>query len=600
MRTQHTQHAQQAEVGVGRLGWRLLGLVVALLVGVMVAPEAGAQGMSLSSSPSGTVEVTYGAPREVTLDLSAQPDPGSPVMVTLVSTDPEVAQLKLGDAAPADRVTLEFTNTQWQGVSFTIAPVRDGKTIIIQMMHAGTQPSFTFLTVHVRTVKQHGQITLRSLVDQPWFPISPGVHGGWLMDHSMGEAQSVTYEVSLDAAACATGPAEVHIRSGKSTWTQYKWNNQLDFGEGATPHASGHTRGQHLWATLTFPQATCTTPKPVTITSFPDYETRGADPAWAYLHHTLKQRNGVKASEPGPTLRIWVVDRAEYVYVLNATLGDTYEDKIAYTKRVSTGYGGTGYDDDGKWYSDYDDNVHEILLRMPISFWNPTRLWLRPPSDSRVMGQLRYTEFCIYLPIFEKLQADRMSRHAGVLNIGNHNPQGRGPIPLKQITLQPIQYKIHSFGPGREGLPIRDALRIGTYEFTLPVQMQRYSEVVSRDGDCQAAPTSGVGKWETVYVGGPVALSSDKSLQGNEVAAWLSDSANTDVAPFVIEDDDWGQFINVRIAGVYPYAARGTDYEVYDPAGRRVGIKFSFAEIPSALSYGEIHVHFVAAATGGD
>ena len=590
---------QQAEVGVGRLGWRLLGLVVALMVGMMVAPEAGAQGMSLASSPSGTVEVTYGAPREVTLDLSAQPDTGSPVMVTLVSTDPEVARLKLGDAAAADRVTLEFTHTRWQGVPFTIAPVRDGKTIIIQMMNSGTQPTFTFLNVHVRTANQHGPITVRSIPEDPWFPVSPGVHGGLLMDHSMGEGQSVTYEVSLDPTTCASGPAEVHIRSSKSTWTVWKITNQLDFGEGATPHVSGHTRGQHLWATLSFAQGACATPKRVTIVSFPDYERySNSGTSWAHLHHSLIQKNGMRVNESGPMLRVWVVDR-NHVYVLNATLGDTYEDKIAWTKRVTTGYGKTGYDDDGKWYQDYDDNVHEILLRIPV--YDPTRLWLRSPSDPRVMGQLRYTEFCIYVPIFEKLQADRLSDHAGVLNIGNHSPQVSGPLPLKQITLKPLQYETYRPWGSREILSWRDLLKIGTYEYTLPVQMQRYSEVVSRDGDCQAAPTSGGGKWETVYVGGPAALSSDKSLQGSEVAAWLSDSANTEVEPFVIEDDDWGQFINVRIAPVWPYRERaGGVYEVYDPAGHKVGIKFSFAEIPSALSYGEIHVHFVAAATGGD
>ena len=595
-----TQHTQQAEVGVSRLGWRLLGLVVALMVGMMVAPEAGAQGMSLASSPSGTVEVTYGAPREVTLDLSAQPDTGSPVMVTLVSTDPEVAQLKVGDAAPADRVTLEFTNTQWQGVPFTIAPVRDGETIIIQMMNTGTQPTFTFLNVHVRTVKQHGQIRLRSMVDQPWFPISPGVHGGWLMDHSMGEGQSVTYEVSLDADACATGPAEVHIRtSGRSTWKWSRDPHQLDIMQaGGVTHGASHTAGQYLWAIVSFAQGTCMTPKPVTITSFPDYEPWGATKAaYADLHHTLKQANGAPVSESGPTFGVWVVDRT-IVYVMNAEIGDTYTDTIAWTKRVTTGTQQAKYDSDGNLFIDYQDNMSDILHGMPnpvfLFHYTPTRLSLNPPS-----GTLNYREYCIYIPLFEKLQAHRMSKHPGVLNIGNHSPQGSGPMPLKRITLEPVQYDI-SWRIGhyqRKGASGQERMKVGkfdAYAFSLPIRMQRYSAVVNRDGDCQAAPTSGgAGKWETVYAGGPAALSSDKSLQGSEVDVWRSDSANTDVAPFVIEDNDWGQFINVRIAPVWPYRERaGGVYEVYDPAGHRLGIRFAIAEIASAAGYDEIEITF--------
>ena len=150
--------------------------------------------------------------------------------------------------------------------------------------------------------------------------------------------------------------------------------------------------------------------------------------------------------------------------------------------------------------------------------------------------------------------------------------------PYRQITLVPYTHNVDVWWyPGRHSHTPDNGYR-------LPFEIQRYTSVVNPGGRCE--PASSGGTWQTVYSGGPTADTAEAQT------TWETGTKNS-VVPFVIAPQDLGQYINVRIRGVYGVSDQSsTQGTRLTPAGV-LFVKFNLQEVPSVRARVPIVLTFV-------
>ncbi len=557
-----------------RFRWRIATLLalLTLLASASAAPNISADAMTLTSSHSGTVNVDLSQPEAVTLSLSTAPS--MPVTVTLLSSDTEVLKLSSDGVATnaADRVTLSFTQSDYANITYTIHPIAGGRADIYQMMipKDGSAYQFARLRVDVTESRQAGTITIRSTAQYPWQPLRYDEHPFGGFDHVFGETQHATYEVLVDPTVC---PATVEIRG--EPWSLHHGSgaraHRVRIMEGTDPPALTATEGREpvkqLMLDLHYSGADCMAPKSVTVYGLVDDDDISS---FAKLTHMLVQTvsNSVTTRTDGPHLRTYSYDRT-MVDISFVTVKHPSEAMVTRTK-LSPGrtlVNGTR-----------PESFSSHRTSTPLPRYNEITAWAQTQP---AIGAMQWTEFCIFLHAWEVLSIANDGRIT-VPYLG----RDRDRMLLPQITLFPARHDnrfIWFFGGKYRPHPDPDA-----NGFLLPLEIQRYSKIVNGGTQCRPATTNPGGEWETVYSGGP---------SGGDTASieqWKT-TTKPNVKQFVIKQEDYGQFINLRIRGVNgvgPWDNDNNRYQVRSPSGPAMNIKFRIAELLNAQIDGTIYVMF--------
>ena len=413
--------------------------------------------------------------------------------------------------------------------------------------------------------KQLGAITIASVGAETWCKVKPAYYRD-PFDHAMAIGESLTYEISVAAESC---PATVQIR-GNPRWRWGGTDNSklMGIAHGSTA-PSPRVASAYNSLTLAFSGAACTTPQRVTVFGTPDPTGRHRGAGRVSILHTLTQRAGQAANEAGPKLAVWAIEARD----IDLRMG--VPSSTGHT--VNHGH----HDSEGRW-------THQPFLNnvgRPVdvgkktnhagqhAFWPITYVRAQRPSTGNTAPA--YTEFCVYVHPREIPDLNE----AGEMVLPVH---GSYRSPERQLTLIPFTHQVlhwQHFGDKK----LRRSADTG---FKLPFEIQRYTSVVNRNGACQPVGSDNSGVWETVYSGGPTVNTSAAQT------TWETTTRDS-VVPFVIQHQDYGQYINVRIRGVYGVSTRtDTQGQFLNPPGRALNVKFTFAEAPTERSWGSFELTF--------
>ena len=568
--------------------WRLI-VLLALLLGVGGSNLAAQETPTLTNSLTGLVKLELAGTQQGTLSLSSAPTMG--VSVTLLSSDTDVVKLSAtGSADDAmDRVTLTFTSSSYTSIPYTIHAAGAGRADIYQMMVMGeTTPTFSRLQVVVGTQsKTTGGVVIRSTADDPWHPLYWGGHTPRTFDHIFGESSHFTYQVSLDSAVAC--PATVEIRATLRGFNTPQRLKRLGILEGTAPPATIPDRADvnQLELDLTFDD--CALSKSVTIYGKQDDDTYGVI---SDLTHTLVQSvGGSETRTVGPVLAFlnndleklninFIIpkfpDDAELLHTSleghnhfynGVMLGKTFWHNREYAKKYN-GWSTTS------WFNAYN----QTMVLAP-----------RLPANAAVGAEPAWTEFCVYVHGSEIPS----KTNAGIPQVKHPYNVGWGRVSnrlyLPELTLVPARHDrqfwwYNPHGPRHKYRPNPDP---DTNGLQLPIEIQRYTGDVNGGAQCQVSmmPTHNrVGDWVTVYSGGPPA--GDQA----SITHWRTNVRDT-VQPFVIDADDYGKFINIRIRGVHGVNP-DAGYEVRRPTGSWTWLKFRALEMLGARMHGSLGIRF--------
>ncbi len=566
--------------------WRLIA-ILALVLGVGGGSNLSAQTPTLTNSLTGMVKLEPGGTQQGTLTLSSAPTMG--VSVTLLSSDTDVVKLSASGSADdaMDRVTLTFTSSSYMSIPYTIHAAGPGRANIYQMMVMdGTTPSFMRLQVEVMQSKTAGGVAIRSADDDPWHPLHRAPTQPKTFDHVIGESDHVTYEVSLDGDACTgTWPKAVEIRG---TW--YGWYypphvpKRLGIREGTAPLDVIPDRPDNKQLTLDLTFADCSQSKSVTIYSVSNADN---DNVRVDLTHTLVE-GGTRTN--GPVFALFrndtdlplAINFIRPVFPAMATLNVTTLDRFHHFYDGIIMGNGTqptrfaGYQrgwSTSTWFGGYN---HTLLI-----------------APRQRAGQATdWTEFCVYVHASQILE----NTEHGIAKA--ETPYGRAwadlhrQLFLPHLTLVPAQHdrQFWWFNPDDGSyVPYRPFPDPDANGRLLPLEIQRYTGDVNGGDQCQSTKMMNhrrTGVWELVYSGGPSA--SDPVSIDN----WRTNVKPT-VRPLVIERDDYGKFINIRIRGVNGVNPNvGGGYDVRTPSGSWQFFKFRAVEMLGVRMHGAIAVRF--------
>ncbi len=413
--------------------------------------------------------------------------------------------------------------------------------------------------------KQLGAITIASVGPETWCKVKPTYYRH-PFDHAMAIGESLTYEISVAAESC---PATVQIR-GNPIWRWGGPDNSKLMGIALGSTAPSPRVGSaHNSLTLTFSGAACTTPQRVTVFGTPNPTVLPRGAGRIPIQHTLTQRAGQAANEAGPKLDVWAIEFRH----IDLQMGVPSSTGHA----VYQGY----HDSDGRWtHQRFLNNVGRVRdvgkktnHAGQHAFWPITYVRAQRPSTGNTAPA--YTEFCVY--VHPREIPDLNEAGEMVLPV-----LGSYRSPMRQLTLIPFTHQVLHYQHYGDRL-LRRSPDTG---FRLPFEIQRYTSVVNRDGACQPVGSDNSGAWETVYSGGPTTNTSAAQT------TWETTTRDS-VVPFVIQHQDYGQYINVRIRGVYGVSTRtDTQGQFLNPPGRALNVKFTFAEAPTERSWGSFELTF--------
>ena len=539
----------------GWFNWRLIA-ILALLVGVATGSNLSAQTPTLTNSLTGMVKLELGGTQQGTLTLS--PAPSMDARVTLLSSDTDVVKLSAsGSAADAqDRVTLTFTSGSHTDIPYTIHVVAAGRADIYQMMVMdGTSPTFTRLQVEVMQSKSAGGITIRSTAADPWFPLywaertPPST-----FDHVFGDTDQFTYEVALDGVTC---PATVEIRGTLHGYYMDPPIKRLGIHEAGQPRDDPATNINSLSLDLAFAAGECSTPKSVTIYGLQDPDTY----YWyvrTQLSHTLVQG---EHRTNGPKFGLFQNELQR----LNLSFSRVTNSALS----TST------------WFKAYN---HTKVIA-PRQGAGQAAVW---------------AEFCVFVHTTHLLEKTE-DGIAKVRNKYNRSwPRLSRYLYLPELTLVPAQHanQFWWYNPDDGSyVPYRPFPDPDANGLLLPFEIERYTGDVNGGDRCQSTMMMmnhrRNGVWELVYSGGPSA--SDAA----SIDEWRTNVKPT-VKPLVIEADDYGKFINLRIRGVNGVNPNmGSGYDVRTPSGPSQWFKLRALEMLGAHPHGSFGVYFVDEVSGG-
>ncbi len=430
--------------------------------------------------------------------------------------------------------------------------------------------------------KQQGPITIGSTPGETWCPVHVSYSNGRYpysppsFDHVMGFVGTLTYNVSVPADSC---PATVQIRGAPVTgWGEIPRSNLAGIVAGSVVPAT-RVGSDPLSLNLQFTGsgAACSTPQQVTIYGVKAYldhlESRGN----VKIRHTLTQRNGNLVTEAGPRLSIWMLNDAWIDLNVGIPFVAAADRTMSSEVHSDFGYSGTAWptwkEEVGTETVSYINNVGPASTIGNMVDTRPFRRffaysYVRAPLPSATE---RWTEFCVYIHPREIPDINA----AGEMLLSN---KGLYRTPYRQLTLVPYTHDVDVWWyPNTHDHTPDDGYR-------LPFELQRYTSVVNPGGRCE--PASGGGTWQTVYSGGPTADTAEAHT------TWQATTSNN-VVPFVIVPQHLGQYINVRIRGVYGVSTSSSTQGMRLTPSSVLYVKFNLLEVPSVRAQVPIVLSFV-------
>ncbi len=573
---------------------RRIGALAALVIGLAVALDLGhaVGGSAITVQTSADSTYAMHLEQEVTLrvSLSAAPPTGQTVMVLLgVASEriSRVVQYSVGQGAHKQNQVLVFTDGNWSsGQTVTVRAIKAGRAALTteMMIDGGAWSNRTVISrIEVHNNTTGASIKIEPKAGDPWAPMILEWNIYSPFDHIMGEGEQVTYQISIvDPTAC---PATVDIR-GRPRYPsggELPRYRRFDIRKGSlhVPHAE-RMRQEEISVTLEFTGSNCANqPQDVTvygIADFAEVADVGGTPAYVILKHTLTKRGSTDVNEPGPVFRLYGED--EYIVNMSAAVPPVSSTAPRVMRTISK-HGVT--------------NMPPVIwYDWGIPAWQSTPGSARTPQFVNSVGPVSragesirsakdrdevyvilpkpasagtgsattagpWAEFCVY--ITDGMKSQEVEEHFDlgddVIHLYRTKHSGVG---LPQLTLIPFEYEqlnwyarsIYVPGPEAEQLQLASygggyanwiADRVNTH-YGLPIELQWYTDVQNDHNSCNVASTfTGFSdsKWETVYAGGPAALTADGSP-----SAWTHPTGR-----LTLPQEDWGKMVNVRMRAAY-------------------------------------------------
>ncbi len=496
--------------------------------------------VNVTISASGDFGVTTG-PRTVTIPTS-----GSTIFGVATTHD------------LVDEPNGSVTATLVDGADYDLGTTRSATVTVAD--DDDVMPPATGIARCFSQTRQKGDTKIDSVGAETWCPVATPYTTIASWDHAMGVGESLTYEVSVPAGSC---PATVQVRA-RWWWRMDELNRNKTLLMNIVPgRVAPEVRVPAASPTvdLHFSADNCTTPQSVTVFGVPAADRQ---PRWtgaAEISHTLTQRSGNSVAEAGPVLAF----RFFTENIISVRMGvPSYP---ADDRRVANHAhpDSQGISETKQYVNDVGPVSSAANNTDSFPHWkNGPYIFARAPIASAQDD--RWTELCV---------------HVHPREIPDINADGDMWLPqfelyrspYRQLTLIPFAF----LGPPHGKLGVV-RLRPDT-GFTMPFEIERFTSVVNRGGVCRPVAAGDSGSWKTVYSGGPT----------SNTAEALTDWQTTDkpnVVPLTIQHQDYGEFINIRIRGVYGIGTQ-TDNQgqfMAPPRDRSLNVRFSFAEVPSGLS----------------
>ena len=433
-------------------------------------------------------------------------------------------------------------------------------TVVVLDDDDGLMPPATGVDRCSSETRQEGAIKVASVGAETWCPVATPHTTIASWDHAMGVGESLTYNVSVPAGSC---PATVQVRA-RWWWRMGELNRNktllMNIVRGSDA-PEDRVAAANPTVDLHFSADDCAKTQSVTVFGVPAADRKARWTGAAEISHTLTRRNGNTVAEAGPVLHF----RFFTEFSISVRMGvPSYPDGERTISRH------TYHDIHGtRPEKEYVNNVGPVTSEgdRTDSFphWKGSPIfYARAPIASAQDD--RWTELCVYV-------------HPREIPDVNGNGDMWLPqfelyrSPYRQLTLIPFAYPGHYW---QQLSLLRNSL---DPDFTMPLEIERYTSVVNRGNVCRPVAAGDNGTWEKVYSGGP------KTNTAEALMDWQT-NVQPDVVPLTIQHQDYGEYINLRIRGVYGIGTRADNRGQFTAPSQSLAInlRFTFAEAPSGFS----------------